>query len=125
MNEYVVHGSIVLAPGSVLRIEDGCDLLIYVWEGSLWLTQERDARDRHLGAGGWFRLDRDGLALATAASLTTITVTAPQPEGYAKRIAVRTAGAGASRELYSAPDRRRSLWARLFAPYARPTTASL
>ena len=88
MNEYVVHGSLTLARGSALRIEDGRDLLVYVWEGALWLTQERDARDRHLGAGDWFRLDRDGVALASATRAATITVTAPRPAGYAKRIAL-------------------------------------
>ena len=121
MNEYVVHGSLTLERGSVLRVEDGCDLLIYVWQGSLWLTQERDARDRYLGAGDWFRLDRDGVTLASAANRATLTVTAPQPEGYARRIAL--VKPGLEQELYSGA-KERSLWARLFAPHARPTTAA-
>jgi hypothetical protein len=122
MNEYVVHGSLALPRGSVLRIEDGSDLLLYVWEGSLWLTQERDARDRHLGAGDWFRLERDGVTLASASSRATLTLTAPQPEGYARRISLTRSGSRV--ELYSG-TRQRGLWARLFAPYARPTTAAL
>jgi hypothetical protein len=132
MNEYVVHGSLAMTRGSVLRIEDGCDLLIYVWEGSLWVTQEGDTRDRHLGAGGWFRLDRDGVAIASATSRSTITVTAPEPELYAKRIALARAQNGVHVELYSAAKARprlgarlRRFWAGLFAPHARPTTASL
>ena len=120
MNEYVVHGSLTLERGSVLRIEDGGDLLVYVWEGSLWLTQERDARDRYLGAGDWFRLDRDGVTLASATSRATLTVTAPRPEGYASRISLTRAGSQV--ELYSG-TKEQGLWARLFAPYARPTTA--
>lgn len=121
-NEYVVHGSLSLARGSVLRIEDGSDLLLYVWEGSIWLTQEGEVRDRHLHAGAWFRLDRDGLALATATSRAALTVTATRPEGYAKRISLVTPES--ETQLY-AGARERSLLSRLFAPYARPTTAAL
>lgn len=120
-NEYVVHGSLSLERGAVLRIEEGCDLLIYVWEGSLWLTQEGEARDRHLDAGDWFRLDRDGLALATATSRAALTVTAPRPEGYAKRISLVTPES--ETRLYSGA-RERGLLARLFAPYAQPTRAA-
>jgi hypothetical protein len=122
--EYVVHGSLAMTRGSVLRVEDGCDLLIYVWEGSLWLTQERDRRDRYLGAGDWFRLDRDGVAIAQATRRSTVTLTAPAPELYARRIALAKAGTGISTELYSAAKGRR-FWTGWFAPHARPTTASL
>lgn len=124
-NEYVVHGSLGMTRGSMLRIEDGRDLLIYVWEGSLWLTQERDRRDRYLAAGDWFRLDRDGVAIAAATSRSTISLTAPQPELYAKRVALAKAGTGVQVEIYSAARKARSFWARLFAPHARPTTAAL
>lgn len=116
-NEYVVRGSLAMRRGSVLRVEDGRELVIYVWEGALWLTQEGDARDRYLGAGSWFRLDRDGVALAQATSRSTITLTAPEPERYARRIAL------GQMEIYSAA--RAPFWAGLFAPHARPTTAAL
>lgn len=86
--------------GSMLRIEDGLDQLIQVWEGGLWLTQENDRRDRYLGPGDWFRLDRDGLAIAHAVKPTILSVSAPIRE-------------------------RPGFWARLFAPYAQPTTAAL
>ena len=125
-NEYVVRGSLGMPRGSVLRVEDGRDLLVYVWEGSLWLTQEGDPRDRHFGAGSWFRLDRNGVALAQATSRSTITLTAPEPELHARRIALGQV------ELYSAANTRASLgarlrrfWSGLFAPHARPTMASL
>jgi len=117
-NEYVVQGSLSMRGGSVLRIEEGRDLLVYVWEGSLWLTQEGDARDRHLGAGSWFRLDRDGVTLAQATSRSTITLTAPEPELFARRIRL------GQRELYSAVGARaplrahlRRFWTSLFAPH--------
>ena len=50
-DECVVHGSLGMTRGSVLRIEDGQDMTIYAWEGGLWLTQEGDRRDRYLGPG--------------------------------------------------------------------------
>ena len=87
-HEYVVRGSLAMTPGAALRVEDGAGLLIYVWEGALWLTQEGDARDRYLPAGSWFRLDRDGVALAQGLSRAVITLTAPVPELYARRIAL-------------------------------------
>ena len=60
-DEYVVHGSAGMTRGSVLRIEDGRDMVIYVWEGGVWLTEEGDRRDRYLGPGDCFRLERDGV----------------------------------------------------------------
>ena len=116
-HEYVVRGSLAMKQGSVLRIEDGCDLVVYVWEGALWLTQEGDPRDRYLRAGTWFRLDRHGVAVAHATERSTVTLTAPEPERYARRIAL------GQMEIYSAA--RAGFWAGLFAPHARPTTASL
>jgi hypothetical protein len=125
-NEYVVHGSLGMTRGSMLRVEDGQDMVINVWEGGIWLTQEGDRRDRHLGPGDCFRIERDGVTLAQAIERSTVSLTAPQPELYAKRVAMTKAGAGIQVELYSAPEKDApTFWTRLFAPYARPTTASL
>jgi hypothetical protein len=131
-NEYPVHGSIAMTRGSVLRIEDGRDLLLYVWEGGIWLTQQGDARDRTIAAGEWFRLDRNGLAVASALRRTTMTITAPAPELYAERIALARSGTAVVQELYSAAAanapvmaRLRRFWSGLFVPHARPTTAAL
>ena len=125
-SEYVIHGSLGMTRGSVLRIEDGRDVALYVWEGGLWLTQEGDRRDRYLGPGDCFRLERDGVTLAQAIEPSTVSLTAPQPESYAGRIALTKAGTGVQVEL-SAGRKRDALgfWTRLFAPDARPTTASL
>lgn len=131
-NEYLVHGSIAMTRGSLLRIEDGRDLLIYVWEGSVWLTQEGDLRDRYVGPGEWFRLDRNGAAIAYAMRRTTMSLTAPEPERYARRIVHAKAGSSMPVELYSAAGARlpfaarlRRMWADLFNPHARPTSAAL
>jgi len=131
-NEYPVHGSIGMTRGSVLRIEDGRDLLLYVWEGSLWVTQQGDPRDRYVGAGEWFRLDRNGLAVASALRRTRMTITAPAPELYAERVTLSRSGSRVAEVLYSAAAAKASLgarlqrfWGGLFAPHARPTTAAL
>lgn len=125
-SEYVALGAVPMARGSVMRIEDGRDLLIYVWQGGLWLTQEGDGRDRYVGAGEYFRLDCDGVALAQATRRSAVTLTAPAAEQFARRISLGQV------ELYSAARTRASLgarlarfWTWLFAPHAQPTKAAL
>jgi hypothetical protein len=117
----------------MLRIEDGRDILVYVWEGEIWLTEERDRKDRLLKAGEWHRLERQGAAIGYALERSLVTLTAPEPSQYARRIVLVKAGTDTPVELYSAARERavgfaarlRVIWSRLFAPHARPTTASL
>lgn len=61
--DYVPHGRLAIADGRTLRVDDAKDMLLYVWHGSVWLTQERDPRDHLLRPGESFRLDRAGAAL--------------------------------------------------------------
>jgi hypothetical protein len=103
-SEVLVQGSIAMTRGSILRVEDGRDLTLYVWEGAVWLTQEGDARDRWVGAGEWFRLDRQGAAIAHATQRTVMTIAAPGRERYARRIVLAKAGSAAPVELYSAAN---------------------
>jgi len=133
MQEYIVQGSLGLTRGSLLRIEDGQDLLVYVWEGGLWLTEEGERTDRILRAGEWYRLERNGTAVGYALDRSTVTLTATEPELYARRIVLVKAGSMAPVELYSAARARgwrlgaraRRLWSALFMPQARPTSAAL
>ena len=133
MQEYIVKGSLGLSRGSMLRIEDGRDILIYVWEGEIWLTEEREGKDRILKAGEWHRLERQGAAIGYALERSLVTLTAPEPSQYARRIVLIKAGSDTPVELYSAAQERavgfavrlRRIWAGLFTPHARPTTASL
>ena len=104
-HEYLALGAVPMTRGSVLRIEDGRDRLIYVWEGALWITQEGDGRDLYVAAGDSFRLDRNGIALAQATRRSIITLTAKASAPLGARLA--------------------RFWTRLFAPHARPTTAAL
>ena len=95
MEEFIVQGSLGLTRGSLLRIEDGRDMLVYVWEGEIWLTEEGERRDRVLGAGEWHRLERRGAAIGYALRRSVLTLTAPQPEYYAERIVLVKAGSAA------------------------------
>lgn len=133
MREYVVQGSLGLAHGSLLRIEDGQDILLYVWEGEVWLTEEGERHDRILRAGEWHRVERNGATVAYALQRATVTLTAPEPSHYARRIVLLRAGSRAPVALYDAARedrggsaaRARRFWAALFASAAPPTTASL
>jgi hypothetical protein len=132
MHEFVVQGSLGLTRSDLLRIEDGAGILVYVWEGELWLTEEGELDDRVLRTGQWHRIARDGAAIAYALKRSAVTLTAPEPKYYARRIALTRAGSAAPVELYSATRERgrhlgarlRRLWAGWFAPHARPTTTT-
>jgi hypothetical protein len=119
MDGYIVHGGLDLARGEFLRVEDGRGILLYVWEGALWVTQERDRKDHYVRAGEWLRLDRDGDALAHALARTCVSITAPVATQYARRIV------HGEHVLY---DRKREPggWLkRLHVRAFRPTTAAL
>ena len=96
-DEYLIEGALPLARSEELRIVDGRGLLIHVWQGSLWITQEGDRRDIVLEAGGSFRLDRNGVALAKAWDDAVLALASPREKRPAREIAVRTARPSAGR----------------------------
>ena len=112
MDGYIVHGGIGMSRGSLAHIEDGRGMLVYVWDGELWITQERDRRDHFVKPGGWLLLDRDGVAIVHALSSAHVTLTAPVPAYYAKRITLALAG-GAPRVLYERSSEPEGWWAGL------------
>jgi hypothetical protein len=108
MDGYLVHGGMDLARGSNVRIEDGAGILVYVWEGELWVTQEGDRRDYFVTPGRWFRLERNGASLLHATRRSHVTLTAPTPANYARRIAIRPTGNATPHVIYEAARERRS-----------------
>jgi hypothetical protein len=100
MDGFVVHGGLGMARGSYTRIEDGKGILVYVWDGELWVTQAGDRRDYFVRRGEWFQVERDGTTLLHALERTQATLTAPTPTDYAKLISVTPAGTVAPRLLY-------------------------
>ena len=109
MPEYVVQGSLDLATSSVLRIENGRGVAIYVREGAVWVAEQGERRDRILHSGQWHRLERRGTALCYALQGGVVTLTAPKPAGFARRIVLRRAGPGEPVELYNAARERGSV----------------
>jgi len=131
MREYLVQGSIPLTRGSHLFIEDGRDMVVYVWEGELWVTEEGGRRDHFVPRGGWLRLARDGAAIGTALSRSVVTLTAPEPMDFARRIVLQKAGSDEALELYSSARERATRFrarlqrirAAIAGPRARPVAA--
>lgn len=117
--EYLVQGNLPLARGSSVRIENGRGMLVYVWSGNVWITQAGDRRDRHVGAGGWLRIEKSGLALITALGRSALSLTSPSELGFAERIEVVRAGSGSVEVLHAEPGwfaRLAKRWQDLFAP---------
>lgn len=92
LDEYLIHGDIGLGRGDLLRIEDACALLVQVWQGEVWITQEGDARDIVLGRGESFRIDRPGRVLVQAVTRSSVALASPRASGFARRIQVLADG---------------------------------
>jgi hypothetical protein len=136
MEGYIVHGGIGMARGSLARIEDGKGVLVYLWEGELHITQERDRRDYFVKPGGWFQLDREGVALVYALRRSHVTLTAPVAAHYARRISMRIRGSSKARLIYDRAQgsagwlqglrhRLSRLWTNSYYRHSNPTTAAL
>jgi hypothetical protein len=108
---------------------------IELWDGELWITQERDSRDYLIGPGTAFRLEREGIVLAHALRGARVTLTAPVPAHYADRIVLTLAGS-APRVIYERARERGGrlagighriarYWTNRYTPYSQPTTATL
>ena len=135
MDGYIVGGPTVLPRGSLLLVEHGKGMQIELWDGELWITQEGDDRDYVIGPGSSFRLRGEGIVLANVFKPGRVTLTAPVPAHYAKRITLTLAGS-APRVLY---ERSREpggwlaglghrivrYWTNLYAPQSSATTAAL
>jgi len=140
MDGYIVHGregrGVMSVPrGSLVLIEHGRGMQIELWDGELWITQERDSRDYLIGPGTAFRLEREGIVLAHALRSARVTLTAPVPAHYADRIVLTLAGS-APRVIYERARERGGrlagighriarYWTNLYSPYSQPTTATL
>jgi len=108
-NEWVVQNMLELERGGMLRIEDGRDMTVYLWNGSVWLTQDGDQRDVLLGAGGWFRIERKGVTVVYALAECALTLTSPYEERYAAVVQTVAPGGRRARTLYqSGPSTARS-----------------
>lgn len=85
MNELPLQDPIGIPRGGLLRIDGGAGVLVHVWEGEIWLTQEGSTKDHVLVAGQSFRVDRDGATLAHAFQRSLVTLSPPAPRISALR----------------------------------------
>ena len=136
MEGYIVHGGIGMARGSLARIDDGRGIALEVWDGELWITQERDRRDHFVRPGQRFVVDRDGAVLAYALSGSHITLTAAVPAYYARRITLMAPDGNGARVVYDRGREARGwlaglgyrltrAWVNTYAARFSPTTAAL
>jgi hypothetical protein len=99
MGRYDEQGMIGMPRGSMLRIDDGPGLLVYVREGELWLTEEGSREDHLLRDGQWFRIERGGAALAHALRRSAVSLSHATPSP-ARRVVLRRAGSAVPTVLY-------------------------
>ena len=115
--------------GSLLRIDGGAGVLVHVWEGEIWLTQEGSGKDHVLGAGQCFRLDRGGAALAHAFRRSVVSLSPPCLGARAAHRPERP-GAAACTVLHQRPggsfvaDTLHRFCANLLAPIHRPDSTA-
>jgi hypothetical protein len=131
VNEFVIDGSLPLEQGGTLLIDEGREMLVYVWRGVVWVTQEGEQRDRLLTRGDWIRIDRDGRTVVQALEPSALALTSPYDEDYA--VAISRSGAkhprpvalyrGRPRSLAAMLNRAARAWNRLVGGAAAPQAA--
>ena len=82
-----------------MRVAEGRGLTLYVWRGTVWITQEGDLEDHFVGPGGWFRVANAGLTLVSALQPSSLSLTAPRSARFAEQIDVLRAGSSAAERL--------------------------
>ena len=60
------QGAVRLGPNQTLKVVDGAGSTVCAVEGSVWITEENQAKDIVLERGGCYRLRKPGLALVNA-----------------------------------------------------------
>ena len=103
MDGFIVHAGIGMARGSLARIEDGKGMAVHVLEGEVYVTEEGDPRDYFVQPGSCFRIQRERLTLVYALRRSLVTLTAPVPAQYARRIDLLMPRTSEARLIY---DRR-------------------
>jgi hypothetical protein len=131
MSEYVVNGSLPLEEGGMLRIDEGREMLVYVWKGLVWVTQEGEPQDRVLKRGDWLRIERGGRTVVSALLPSSVALTSPNEEHYAEAISVSATRyeqpvalyRGRPRSLAALLNRAARAWASLTMPAGKAATA--
>ena len=99
-HEYLVRGAIALDKGALVLIDEARGMLIYVWQGEVWVTQEGERRDRVLSAGEWLRVERGGRTVVSALGASAIALTSPREKDFAQSIALVQPGTAQPQRLH-------------------------
>jgi len=59
-------GAVRLGPNQTLKLVDGAGSTVCAVEGSVWITEENQAKDIVLEPGGCYRLRERGIAIVNA-----------------------------------------------------------
>ena len=86
MNIELNQNGLCLKTKQVVKVRDGRGHSIVCDSGSVWVTQEGDARDIVLGAGEAFTLDRSGTALVLAFEPGAISINRTQARTRGARL---------------------------------------
>lgn len=127
MNEFVVEGALPLEEGGMLVIEDGREMLVYVWKGTVWVTQDGSPEDRVLSRGEWMRIERGGKTILSALAPSAVALTSPVEEHCASAITVTPRSGASPTTLYRGQpksavallDRLARLWDEIAVPAGR------
>ena len=60
------QGAVKLGPNQTLKVVDGAGSTVCAVQGSIWITEENDARDIVLSPGGCYRLRQPGVAIVNS-----------------------------------------------------------
>ena len=60
------QGAVKLGPNQTLKVVDAAGSTVCALEGSIWITEENDAKDIVLERGGCYRLRHDGVAIVNS-----------------------------------------------------------
>lgn len=69
-----------LPQGATLRIVNGAERVVAVFQGQVWITQDNDPRDFFLGAGESLALDQPGLTVVQAFEDTQLMLLDAEPQ---------------------------------------------
>jgi hypothetical protein len=73
----IIHPALErLGAGQLVKIGDAKGLVLAVFDGLVWVTQDGDPRDAFVAKGGAFAFDRQGLAIIEALKESRIAVLA-------------------------------------------------
>ena len=74
----ITRSTLSLARDGLVAIRDGQGIRVVCRAGSLWITQECDAKDAVITAGESFTVSHPGLTLVTGLSASVLTIIEPR-----------------------------------------------